>query len=198
MQDIFSSYWRCLETSTARSESLFERSEAPQNYQTSKWRHMNKAKAHIYHPSCVAWTQHFWPFSPEPQVIWISILRLSHLGARLLSCADFLSVTMRATDSSVICFHLQVLHGITVKSVERRKDRLFISGTKVFGVPLESLPRRYIPEFGLVPWWVGALASQGLSCFIGAEQQLRREPCLCCVSAFWWMRVRFFWTALGL
>ncbi|TWW68790.1 Neuroendocrine protein 7B2 [Takifugu flavidus] len=58
---------------------------------------------------------------------------------------------MKVTDSSVIRFHLQVLHGITVKSIEGRKDRLFISGAKIFGVPLENLPRRYIPEFGLVP-----------------------------------------------
>lgn len=69
-------------------------------------------------------------------------------------------ITMKVTDTSVIRFHLQVLHGITVKSIERRRDRLFISGAKVFGVPLESLPRRYIPEFGLVPWWVRAVGSQ--------------------------------------
>lgn len=106
--------------------------------------------------------------------------------------------TMKVTDSSVICFHLQVLHGITVKTVKRKKDRLFISGAKVFGVPLESLPRTYIPEFGLVPWWVRALASQGLYCSTGAEQQQRCEPCLCFVSAFWWMLVRFFWPVLGL
>lgn len=63
-----------------------------------------------------------------------------------------LFISMKVTDSSVIRFHLQVLHGITVKSFEGRKDRLFISGAKIFGVPLENLPRRYIPEFGLVPW----------------------------------------------
>lgn len=88
-------------------------------------------------------------------MIWISTIKLSHLRAKLLSWTDFLFapfITMKVTDTSVICFHLQVLHGITVKSVERRKERLFISGAKVFGVPLESLPRRYIPEFGLVPW----------------------------------------------
>lgn len=88
-------------------------------------------------------------------MIVISVIKLSHLSARVLSCADFLFalfVTMKVTDTSVICFHLQVLHGITVKSTERRKERLFLSGAKVFGVPLESLPRRYIPEFGLVPW----------------------------------------------
>uniref|UniRef100_A0A3Q3WY07 Rho-GAP domain-containing protein n=1 Tax=Mola mola TaxID=94237 RepID=A0A3Q3WY07_MOLML len=58
---------------------------------------------------------------------------------------------MKVTDSSVIRFHLQVLHGITVGSFEGRRDRLFIGTAKVFGVPLENLPRRYIPEFGLVP-----------------------------------------------
>nr|XP_019953272.1 PREDICTED: rho GTPase-activating protein 11A [Paralichthys olivaceus] len=58
---------------------------------------------------------------------------------------------MEVTDSNVIRFHLQVLHGITVKSLEKRKERLFIGGLKIFGVPLENLPRRYIPEFGLVP-----------------------------------------------
>lgn len=85
---------------------------------------------------------------------------------------------MKVTDTSVICFHLQVLHGITVKSVERRKERLFISGAKVFGVPLESLPRRYIPEFGLVPWWVRAVASEGVYC-PGSVEQLSCETCLC-------------------
>ncbi|KAM3603249.1 uncharacterized protein V6R79_019335 [Siganus canaliculatus] len=58
---------------------------------------------------------------------------------------------MKVTDSNVIRFHLQILHGITVKSFERRKERLHIGGAKTFGVPLENLPRRYIPEFGLVP-----------------------------------------------
>lgn len=63
-----------------------------------------------------------------------------------------LFITMKVTDSSVIRFHLEVLHGITVKNTERRYDRTFISGAKTFGVPLENLSRRYIPEFGLVPW----------------------------------------------
>ncbi|CAK6962812.1 rho GTPase-activating protein 11A-like isoform X3 [Scomber scombrus] len=58
---------------------------------------------------------------------------------------------MKATDRNVILFHLQNIHGITVKSFEKKKERLFIGGTKVFGVPLENLARRYIPEFGLVP-----------------------------------------------
>ncbi|KAI3363662.1 hypothetical protein L3Q82_001286 [Scortum barcoo] len=55
------------------------------------------------------------------------------------------------TDSNVIRFHLEVLYGISVKSFERRKERPFICGAKIFGVSLENLPRRYIPEFGLVP-----------------------------------------------
>ncbi|XP_056260656.1 inactive Rho GTPase-activating protein 11B-like isoform X2 [Seriola aureovittata] len=58
---------------------------------------------------------------------------------------------MKATDSNVIRFHLQVLYGITAKSLEKKKDRLFIGGAKIFGVPLENLARQYIPEFGLVP-----------------------------------------------
>ncbi|XP_068199375.1 rho GTPase-activating protein 11A-like [Antennarius striatus] len=58
---------------------------------------------------------------------------------------------MKITDSNVIRFHLHVLHGITVKSFEKKRERLFISGSKTFGVPLENVPRRYIPEFGLVP-----------------------------------------------
>lgn len=77
------------------------------------------------------------------------------MSARLLLCTDFVFtpfISMKVTDSRVIRFHLQVLHGITVKSIEGRKDRPFISGAKIFGVPLENLPRRYIPEFGLVPW----------------------------------------------
>lgn len=66
---------------------------------------------------------------------------------------------MKVTDSNVIRFHLEVLHGITVRSFDRRKERLFVGGTKIFGVPLENLPRRYIPEFGLVPWWVRLVGS---------------------------------------
>ncbi|TKS76311.1 Rho GTPase-activating protein 11B [Collichthys lucidus] len=58
---------------------------------------------------------------------------------------------MKFTDGNVIRFHLQVLYGITVRSFEKKKERLFIGGAKIFGVPLENLPRRYIPEFGLVP-----------------------------------------------
>ncbi|XP_044185461.1 rho GTPase-activating protein 11A-like isoform X1 [Thunnus albacares] len=58
---------------------------------------------------------------------------------------------MTITDRNVIRFHLQNIHGITVKTFEKKKERLFISGTKIFGVPLENLARRYIPEFGLVP-----------------------------------------------
>ncbi|KAK1889541.1 Rho GTPase-activating protein 11B [Dissostichus eleginoides] len=58
---------------------------------------------------------------------------------------------MKITDSNVIRFHLQILHGITVKSLEKNKKRLFVGGSKIFGVPLENLARKYIPEFGLVP-----------------------------------------------
>uniref|UniRef100_A0A3Q3KPE9 Rho-GAP domain-containing protein n=1 Tax=Mastacembelus armatus TaxID=205130 RepID=A0A3Q3KPE9_9TELE len=58
---------------------------------------------------------------------------------------------MKVTDDNVIQFHLQVLYGINVKSFEKKKARVFISGVKVFGVPLENLARRYIPEFGLIP-----------------------------------------------
>ncbi|XP_030577153.1 rho GTPase-activating protein 11A [Archocentrus centrarchus] len=58
---------------------------------------------------------------------------------------------MEITDSNVIRFHLQVLYGISVKSLEKKKERLFMSGSKIFGIPLENLPRCYIPEFGLVP-----------------------------------------------
>ncbi|XP_076613024.1 inactive Rho GTPase-activating protein 11B-like [Chaetodon auriga] len=58
---------------------------------------------------------------------------------------------MKVTDSNVIRFHLQVLYGITTRSFEKKRERLFIGGAKVFGVPLESLARQYIAEFGLVP-----------------------------------------------
>ncbi|KAM8832116.1 rho GTPase-activating protein 11A-like [Spinachia spinachia] len=58
---------------------------------------------------------------------------------------------MKVTDSNVIRFHLQATYGIYVKSLGEKKERLLIIGTKVFGVPLESLHRQYIPEFGLVP-----------------------------------------------
>lgn len=59
---------------------------------------------------------------------------------------------MKVTDSNVIRFHLQVTYGIYVKGLGKKKERLQITGTKVFGVPLENLHRQYIPEFGLVPW----------------------------------------------
>ncbi|XP_061842749.1 inactive Rho GTPase-activating protein 11B-like [Nerophis lumbriciformis] len=58
---------------------------------------------------------------------------------------------MKVTDNNVIRFHLQVIHGINVRSVERKNNRLFLGGAKVFGVPLENLPRCFISEFGLVP-----------------------------------------------
>uniref|UniRef100_A0A3Q1BJW4 Rho-GAP domain-containing protein n=2 Tax=Amphiprion TaxID=80969 RepID=A0A3Q1BJW4_AMPOC len=58
---------------------------------------------------------------------------------------------MKVTDSNVIRLYLKVHYGISVKSCEKTNDRVLISGAKVFGVPLENLPRRYIPEFGLVP-----------------------------------------------
>ncbi|XP_038583268.1 rho GTPase-activating protein 11A-like isoform X1 [Micropterus salmoides] len=58
---------------------------------------------------------------------------------------------MKVTNSNVIQFHLEVIYGITVKSFEKKKERLVIGVSKVFGVPLENVPRQYIPEFGLVP-----------------------------------------------
>ncbi|XP_054910140.1 neuroendocrine protein 7B2 [Poeciliopsis prolifica] len=58
---------------------------------------------------------------------------------------------MKITDSNVIRFHLQALYGIHVKNFAKKKGKLVYTGAKVFGVPLENLPRRYIPEFGLVP-----------------------------------------------
>lgn len=58
---------------------------------------------------------------------------------------------MEITDSNVIRFHLQVLYGVTVKRHEKKIDRLFVGGARVFGVPLESLERTYIHDFGLVP-----------------------------------------------
>ncbi|KAG7222688.1 hypothetical protein INR49_026297 [Caranx melampygus] len=64
---------------------------------------------------------------------------------------DEAAEVMKVTDSNVIRFHLQVLYGITAKSMEKKKERLFIGGAKIFGIPLENVPRKYIPEFGLVP-----------------------------------------------
>ncbi|XP_034384076.1 rho GTPase-activating protein 11A-like [Cyclopterus lumpus] len=58
---------------------------------------------------------------------------------------------MKVTDSNVIRFHLQVIYGITVKTLEKKKERPCISGAKIFGVSLENSHRQYIPEFGLVP-----------------------------------------------
>lgn len=59
---------------------------------------------------------------------------------------------MEVTDHDVIRFHLRVLHGIAVRMLDRKTARVFVSGAKIFGVPLENLPRIYIPDFGLVPW----------------------------------------------
>uniref|UniRef100_A0A4W5JRQ5 Rho-GAP domain-containing protein n=1 Tax=Hucho hucho TaxID=62062 RepID=A0A4W5JRQ5_9TELE len=47
--------------------------------------------------------------------------------------------------------HLRVVHGIKLKNCGRKKERRFTGGTKVFGVPLESLPLCYIPQCGLLP-----------------------------------------------
>ncbi|XP_037541116.1 neuroendocrine protein 7B2 [Nematolebias whitei] len=58
---------------------------------------------------------------------------------------------MKIADSNVIRFHLQDLYGISVSRFGKKKDTLLLSGAKVFGAPLENLPTRYIPEFGLVP-----------------------------------------------
>ncbi|XP_015245709.1 PREDICTED: rho GTPase-activating protein 11B [Cyprinodon variegatus] len=58
---------------------------------------------------------------------------------------------MKISESNVIRFHLQVLYGISVKKFKRNKGRWINSGAKVFGVPLDNLARRYIPEYGLVP-----------------------------------------------
>lgn len=74
---------------------------------------------------------------------------------------------MKVTDSNVIRFHLQILYGITVKNFERKRERLFISGAKIFGVPLENVARRYIPEFGLIPWWVATAALRNICCHFG-------------------------------
>lgn len=59
---------------------------------------------------------------------------------------------MKVTDSNVIRFHLHILYGIAVKKCEKKRERFSVGGPKIFGVPLENLPRQYIPEFGLVPW----------------------------------------------
>lgn len=96
---------------------------------------------------------------------------------------------MKVTDSNVIRFHLQVLHGITVRNFDRKKERLFVGGPKIFGVPLENLPRRYLPEFGLVPWWVRAAGSVNLW---GKVFDVSFFP-----PAFWWMLAHFCWTVLG-
>lgn len=59
---------------------------------------------------------------------------------------------MEIVDKNKSHFHLQTLNGKSVRSFEKKKDKPLFGGAKVFGVPLESLPTRHIPEFGLVPW----------------------------------------------
>ncbi|XP_075889129.1 inactive Rho GTPase-activating protein 11B-like [Nelusetta ayraudi] len=66
---------------------------------------------------------------------------------------------MKVTDHNVIRFHLHVLHGITVKTLDKKTARMFVGGPKIFGVPLENLPRIYIPEFGLVPCFLADACS---------------------------------------
>ena len=56
------------------------------------------------------------------------------------------------TDGKVIRFHLQVLHGINVKESLGKKERTLALGSRLFGVSLDNVPRRCVPEFGLVPW----------------------------------------------
>uniref|UniRef100_A0A3B3X7Q2 Rho-GAP domain-containing protein n=1 Tax=Poecilia mexicana TaxID=48701 RepID=A0A3B3X7Q2_9TELE len=51
----------------------------------------------------------------------------------------------------LMLFQVFVLYGISVKNFAKKKGKLVYTGAKMFGVPLENLPRRYIPEFGLVP-----------------------------------------------
>ncbi|CAL1586727.1 unnamed protein product [Knipowitschia caucasica] len=57
----------------------------------------------------------------------------------------------KLSDHKVIRFHLQVLHGITVETRRKRRDRFSVSGARIFGVPLENMARVYVPDFGLVP-----------------------------------------------
>lgn len=144
----------------------------PLSITTWSWSDSFKLKAHIYHLPREPWTQHFRPHflvtcatgdmdehneaSPfQSPVVLPRDWQRSWLNCFDKSLSDIW--IMKVTDSNVIRFHLQVLHGITVRSFEKKKERLFIGGAKIFGVPLENLPRRYIPEFGLVPWWVGRL-----------------------------------------
>ncbi|XP_028296098.1 rho GTPase-activating protein 11B-like [Gouania willdenowi] len=58
---------------------------------------------------------------------------------------------MTVTDKNMIQFHLEVLYGVSVKILEKKKERSLMSATKIFGVPLGNSPRCYVAEFGLVP-----------------------------------------------
>uniref|UniRef100_A0A8C5DK28 Rho-GAP domain-containing protein n=1 Tax=Gouania willdenowi TaxID=441366 RepID=A0A8C5DK28_GOUWI len=70
---------------------------------------------------------------------------------KLLSLVSVLVETMTVTDKNMIQFHLEVLYGVSVKILEKKKERSLMSATKIFGVPLGNSPRCYVAEFGLVP-----------------------------------------------
>ncbi|KAJ8007323.1 hypothetical protein DPEC_G00116340 [Dallia pectoralis] len=52
---------------------------------------------------------------------------------------------------SCIVKHLHVVHGIKLKNYRRKKERQVTAGTKVFGVPLESLRQCCVSDGGQLP-----------------------------------------------
>ncbi|KAK0151038.1 Neuroendocrine protein 7B2 [Merluccius polli] len=56
---------------------------------------------------------------------------------------------LRPTDDKVIRHHLQVVHGITVRAGPGRRERTLVLGSRLFGVSLDNVQRRYVPESGL-------------------------------------------------
>ncbi|KAG7283025.1 hypothetical protein CRUP_012918 [Coryphaenoides rupestris] len=56
---------------------------------------------------------------------------------------------IRPTDDKVIRFHLRVIHGISVRECPSRKERCLVLSSRLFGVSLANVQRRFIPEYGL-------------------------------------------------
>ncbi|KAK6297765.1 hypothetical protein J4Q44_G00323480 [Coregonus suidteri] len=70
--------------------------------------------------------------------------------------------------------HLRVVHGIKLKNCQRGKERSFTGGTKVFGVPLESLQLCYVPVYGLVPCFL-VYACEHLLGYAGTDGLFRKS-----------------------
>ncbi|CAL8317363.1 unnamed protein product [Merluccius merluccius] len=77
---------------------------------------------------------------------------------------------LRPTDDKVIRHHLQVVHGITVRAGPGRRERTLVLGSRLFGVSLDNVQRRYVPESGLVPCKVSGVSFLVDACSVLLER----------------------------